>query len=64
MVKHWQDSDIDQYEKDSNEESYRKTKKRIKCIFDTYKKRLFCQNCYNGNFTKDCKLLLSFVSNL
>lgn len=22
MVKHWQDSDIDQYEKDSNEESY------------------------------------------
>lgn len=28
MVKHWQDLDIDQYEKDSNEESYRKMKKK------------------------------------
>jgi hypothetical protein len=30
MVKQWQDLDIDQYEKDSNEESYR--------IFYTYRK--------------------------
>jgi hypothetical protein len=28
MIKHWQDLDIDQYEKDSNEESYRKMKKK------------------------------------
>jgi hypothetical protein len=37
---------------------------RIKCIFDTHKKGAFCQNCYNGHFTKDCKLLISFVSDL
>ncbi len=44
---------------EKDEENHCKTKKKdTKVQFDTTKKGVYCQNCYNeGQFTKECKLL-------
>jgi hypothetical protein len=38
--------------------------KGAKVRFDTWKRGVYCQKCYNeGHFTKECKLLIKKSSN-
>jgi hypothetical protein len=65
MAKYHQNNfDSDEFDDfEENEKQYeRKIKKKSKKMnFDTYRKGVYCQNCYNeSHYTKECKLLMKF----
>jgi len=65
MVKYCQndyDSDESDDFDDENEHHEKKIKKKSKKVdFDTIRRRVYCQNCFNeSHFTKEYKLLIKF----
>jgi len=59
MVRHHEGFYSDEFEFDYDDEDYQKTRRlRRKMKFETYKKGIYYQNCYNeGHYSKECKLL-------
>jgi hypothetical protein len=61
MARYCQDSDSDESNQLDDEDQVKPKRKGAKVQFDTYRRGVYCQNCYNeGHFTKECKLLIKF----
>jgi hypothetical protein len=57
-----QEFDNEESEDSDEEEKWRPKQKETKYHFETYRKGVYCQNCYNErHFTKECKLLKIFI---
>jgi hypothetical protein len=55
ITRYCQEFDNEESEDSDEEEKWRPKKKEIKDHFETYRKGLYCQNCYNErHFTKEC----------
>ncbi len=57
MAKYCQDFDSDEFDESDDAEQVKPKRKEVKVWFDTSRRGVYCENCYNkGHFTKECKL--------
>ncbi len=60
-MKYCQDSNNEESKDSYEEEKWKPKKKETKDHFETIRRGVYCQNCYNeGHLTKECKLLNKF----
>ncbi len=61
MARYRQDFDSDEFGELDDDKQIKPKRKGAKVWFDTYRRGVYYQNCYNeGHFTKECKLLIKF----
>jgi hypothetical protein len=61
MARYCQDSDSDEYDELDDGKQVKPKKKEQKVRFETYRRGVYCYNCYNkGHFTKECNLFIKF----
>jgi hypothetical protein len=64
MVRHHENSNSDEFDELNDKEQVKPKRKGAKVQFDTCRRGVHCQKCYNdGHFTKECKLLIKKKSN-
>jgi hypothetical protein len=57
MAKYCQDFDSDEFDESDDAEQVKPKRKEVKVWFDTSRRGVYRENCYNkGHFTKECKL--------